>query len=81
MEVSGLIRIFSKNESKIEIEKPVALLKGSTVKDFALKVHKDFVEKFKFAKITGNSVKFKDQQVGLNHVLEDDDVVELIRYI
>ena len=49
-----------------------------TLKDLCLKLHKDFVDKFKFAKIWGSSAKFPGQKiVKLDHKLEDKDVVEL----
>jgi ribosome-interacting GTPase 1 len=33
--------------------------------------------KFKFATITGPSSKFPNQMVGLDHILKDEDIVEL----
>ena len=45
--------------------------------DVTQKVHKDFVKNFKYAKISGKSAKFKWQTVGKDHVLKDDDIVEL----
>ncbi len=71
--MTDLIRIYTNKED----EKPVALPNGSTVKDFAKKIHKDFINRFKTARVTGNSAKFDKQQVGLDHILEDGDIVEL----
>jgi len=73
----GLIRIFTKQPRKPKDFPPVALKKGSTIQDLAGKVHKDFLKNFKFARVFGKSVKFRGQQVGLNHVLIDEDVVEI----
>ena len=36
-----------------------------------------FIKKFKFARVWGKSVKFNGAQVGLNHKLKDNDIVEL----
>jgi len=59
-------------------KKPMSLPKGATVKDFAMKIHKDFVKNFKFAFVwrerNGKIVKI---QAGLNYPLRDRDVVEL----
>jgi hypothetical protein len=52
------------------------LTKGSTVAEFAGKVHKDFVEKLKIAKVWGDAV-YDGQMVQRDHVLQDGDVVEL----
>lgn len=71
--LSGFIKVYSKGD----LSKPVALQKEATVKDFAKKIHKEFVEKFKYAKITGPSAKFAEQKVGLNHKLQDNDIVEI----
>ena len=43
----------------------------------AAHVHKDFIRKFRFARIWGKSAKFDGQQVGIEHKLKDDDIVEL----
>jgi len=72
-----IIRVYSKSPGKEpDRSAPFTLKKGSTVADFAAKVHKDFVEKLKVAKIWGNSV-FDGQLVHREHILQDGDVVEL----
>ena len=73
----NLIKVYTKQPGKKKDYPPVALEKGATVESLALKVHKDFIKKFKFARIYGKSAKFEAQQVGLNHKLQDDDVVEI----
>ncbi|MCD6403302.1 MAG: TGS domain-containing protein [Candidatus Aenigmarchaeota archaeon] len=74
----GLIRVYTKapNKDKPE-EKPVTLPVGSTVKDLVERLHKDFLKHFKFAKVVGKSVKHGKGRVGLDHVLEDGDIVEI----
>ncbi|MCR4285007.1 MAG: GTP-binding protein [archaeon] len=71
--LSGLIRIFPNNENE-----PMILDKSSTVKDFAEKVHKDLIKKFRHAIVSGTSTKFDNQQVGISHILEDMDKIELV---
>ena len=73
----GLIKVYTKQPRKPKEFPPVSLGKGATIRDLATKIHKDFVQKFKHARVFGSSVKFPGQQVGLGHVLTDDDVVEL----
>lgn len=73
----NLIKVYTKQPHKGKDFPPIALKKDSTVLDLAKKVHKDFVENFKYAKIFGSSARFKGQQVGSNHILADDDVIEL----
>ena len=71
-----LIIVFTKQPGKKKEYPPVALKKGATIKDLTSKVHKDFLKKFKFARVWGDSVKFEGAQSGLNLVLCDMDVVE-----
>lgn len=71
-----LIRIYTKTKGKKK-DKPIVMKEKSTVKDAARKVHKDFLEFFKFARIYGNSAKFDGERVGLDHVLKDGDIVEI----
>jgi small GTP-binding protein len=70
------IRVQTRTKGKVA-DKPVILKQGATVEELAKIIHKDFVKKFKYAKIWGKSAKFEGQQVGLNHILKDKDVVEI----
>jgi hypothetical protein len=74
-----LIRIYLKPQGKkADMEEPLIVRKGSTVEDVAGKLHRDFLKNFRHAKIWGKSVKFPGQKVGLEHVMEDKDVLRLI---
>lgn len=73
----NLIYVYTKTPGKKKDYPPVALKKGSNVRKLAQIVHKDFINKFDFAKIWGTSAKFDAQTVGLNHVLKEGDVIEL----
>ncbi|MEK6973972.1 MAG: GTPase [Nanoarchaeota archaeon] len=73
----GLIYVYTKSPGKKKDFPPVALKKGSAVKDLAFHIHKDFLKKFNYSKIWGKSARFKmGQTVGLNHILEEEDTVE-----
>ena len=77
--VEGLkiIRVYSKSPGKKpDYATPFVLKRGSTVADFAGRVHKDFLEKFKSARVWGVSV-FDGQMVQRDYVLQDGDMVEL----
>ena len=73
----GVIRIYSKPPNKpADMTAPYVVPQGSTIEDLAGKVHKDFIENLKAARVWG-SASFDGQMVGRDHVLEDRDVVEL----
>jgi ribosome-interacting GTPase 1 len=72
-----IIRVYSKPPGKEpDFTTPFAMKKGDTVEDFAAKVHKDFLENLKAARVWGKAV-FDGQLVSRDHVLQDGDVVEL----
>ena len=73
----GLIKVYTKSPGKEKDFPPISIKKDSTIKDIALNIHKDFIRKFKFARVWGSSVKFNGSQVSLNHILKDEDIVEL----
>ncbi len=75
----SLMRVYCKQiGKKADMDVPLIMKKGSTLKDMCNKLHKDFVEKFRFAKIWGTSVKFNAQPIQkLKHVIQDKDIVEL----
>ena len=74
-----LIRLYLKPQGKkADLEEPMIIRKGSTIEDVAAKLHRDFVKNFRHAKVWGSSVKFPGQKVGLDHVLNDKDVLRLI---
>jgi len=74
----GVIRVYSKAPGKdVDKSAPFVVDRGIQLGDFAGKVHKDFQEKLKSARIWGSSADFPGQMVSRDHVLEDEDVVEL----
>lgn len=73
----GLIYVQTKQQGKKADWPPVALKKKSTVRDLANLVHKDFVKNFKYARIWGKSVKHDRSTAGLDHTLEEGDVIEI----
>ncbi len=71
-----IIKVYTKQPGKKHDYPPVDMKEGSTIHDLARKVHKDFLNNFKYAKVWGPSAKFDGMMCGLDHVLEDDDIVE-----
>ncbi len=72
-----IIRVYSKIPGKDpDLRAPYVMRSGSTVEEFAAKVHQDFVKNLKSARIWGSGV-FDGQMVGRDHLLQDGDIVEL----
>ena len=78
-----LVRIYTKPRGQPpDFTEPVVLTKGrhgTSVKAACLQLHKSLVEDFHFAYVWGTSTKHMPQRVGLKHVLEDEDVVQIVK--
>ena len=73
-----LMRIFLKEPGKeADLEVPIIMARGGSVRAVCDKLHRDFVEKFKFSRVWGKSAKFPGQKQMLSHRLKDGDVLEL----
>jgi small GTP-binding protein len=73
-----IMRVYSQapgQETKRDL--PFVLAIGSTVEEFAGKVHQDFAKNMKSARVWGKSAAFEGQTVSREHVLQDGDIVEL----
>jgi ribosome-interacting GTPase 1 len=76
-ELSGIIRVYTKPPGKdADKASPFVIPVGSTLAELAGKVHNDFVNKLKYAKAWGKSVR-DGQMVQRDYILQDGDVVEL----
>ena len=73
----GVIRIYARPPGKEpDLTAPFVVKKGSTVVEFAARVHRDFLETLVSARVWG-SAEFDGQSVGRDYVLQDGDIVEL----
>jgi small GTP-binding protein len=75
----NLIRVYMKPQGKKpDYDEPLILNKGGTVEDACQVIHRDFASKFRYAHVWGQSAKYAGQKVGLNHQLQDEDVLTII---
>lgn len=77
----NLVRVYTKPKGRLpDFTEPVVLRSDkATVEDFCHSIHKSLVEEFKTAVVFGASVKHQPQYVGLSHVLQDEDVVTILK--
>ncbi len=73
------IRIYCKEAGKkADMEVPLIMRKGNTLRDVCVKLHKDFVSKFRFARVWGRSARFPGMVLRkLEHTVQDNDIVEV----
>ena len=75
----NFIRVYMKPVGKqADFNEPLILKKGSTIEQACIKLHKDFKRKFRYASVSGPSAKHDIQKVGLDHILEDGDLLTII---
>ncbi|KAI0269178.1 P-loop containing nucleoside triphosphate hydrolase protein [Gloeopeniophorella convolvens] len=77
-----LVRVYTKPRGLApDYTAPVVLKHGKcTVEDFCSSIHKEIAKQMKYAIVWGASAKHtRGQKVGLDHVLEDEDVVHIAK--
>lgn len=74
----NLNRVFTKKRGiKPEFGDPLVVRNNSTIGDLCHSIHRDFKDQFKYALVWGSSAKHSPQKCGLNHKIDDEDVVSL----
>lgn len=75
----NFIKVYTKPVGcNIVDDEPMIMKNCSTIADFCDAIHRDLRYKFRFAIISGKSAKFNNQRVGLEHMLEDNDIVTIV---
>lgn len=78
-EALDFIRIYLKPQGgPADMEEPLIVRKGTTVGDICDHLHRDFRRKFRYSQVWGTSAKHPGQRAGLEHVLDDKDILTLI---
>lgn len=63
-----------------DYDQPVILFrKNSTVDSFCKKIHRNIINELKYGFVWGSSVKHNPQKVGKDHVLLDEDIVQIVK--
>lgn len=77
----GFIRVYTKPKGQIpDYNQPVILTRQkSTIEDFCNKIHRGMLAQLKYSFAWGSSVKHNPQKVGKDHVLFDEDIVQLVK--
>ena len=74
-----LIRLYMKPRfGEADLKEPMILREGSTVGDVCDRIHRSLRACFRHAFVWGKSAKFPGQKVGIDHVLQDGDIVHIV---
>jgi small GTP-binding protein len=75
-----LMRIYMRPRgAETDFDEPMIVRTGSTVLNVCDTVHRDIKRKFRYARIWGESAKFPGQSVGLEHILQEGDVITIVQ--
>lgn len=75
----SLIRLYTKRRGVApNFDDPMVVRAGSTIQQVCDSIHRDMKSQFKNALVWGSSAKHSPQKCGLNHVVHDEDVVQII---
>lgn len=75
-ELLGMITVFSRIPHSEDLN-PFSIYQGVSVYDLSKNIHKELAKNFKYARIWGDSVKFPGQKVNKDHILHNQDIVEI----
>jgi small GTP-binding protein len=82
-EYLSLTRIYTKKRGEApDFTEPVVLTAGRygiTIESLCNQIHKSLAKDFKYALVWGSSTKHSPQHSGIQHVLHDEDVVQIMK--
>jgi len=74
------IRIYMRPKGgETDYKEPLIVKQDSTIRNVCNKLHRNMRKEFRYGMVWGKSVKFGGQRVGINHVLQDEDVLTIIK--
>jgi small GTP-binding protein len=78
-----MTRIYTKPKGEVpDLTEPVIMHHRSpTVEMFCNRLHKGIMSQFKYAWVWGASARHQPQKVGKDHVLSDEDVVQIVKKV
>lgn len=80
----NFIRLYTKPRGQVpDYNAPVIVkrLPQPSVETFCTRIHRQMMKKFKYAWVWGTSVKHQPQRVGKDHLLDDEDVVQVVKKV
>jgi len=80
----NMLRIYTKPKGQApDYDEPVILHseRNPTIEEFCNRLHKSLIDEFSHAFVWGRSAKHQPQRCGRDHILEDEDIVQLCKKI
>lgn len=80
----NFIRLYTKPKAQVpDYDAPVILkrIPQPSVEKFCHRIHRQLMKNFKYAWVWGSSVKHQPQRVGKDHLLDDEDVIQIVKKV
>ncbi len=61
-----------------DLDEPLIVRRGTRIRHVCRELHRDFERRFRYAQIWGPSARFPGQTVGLDHEVQESDLVTLV---
>lgn len=76
-----MIRIYTKPKGQIpDYSSPIVVPRQKrTVEELCNRIHKSLARDFRYARVWGTSAKHNPQRVGKDHILNDEDIVQIVK--
>ncbi|CAJ0941479.1 unnamed protein product, partial [Mesorhabditis belari] len=81
-EYLALLRVYTKkpgNAPDLGKEDGIILRRGATVEHCCHALHRTLASQFRYAIVWGTSTKFSPQRVGVHHLLDHEDVIQIVK--
>lgn len=75
-----LIRVYTKKPGQPpDFDDCLILRRGVTVEHVCHSIHRSLAAQFKYALCWGTSTKYSPQRIGINHIMQDEDVIQIVK--
>ncbi|KAF3846686.1 hypothetical protein F7725_003764 [Dissostichus mawsoni] len=79
-EYLALICIYTKKRGeRPDFGDAIIMRRAATVEHVCHRIHRTLVGQFKYALVWGTSTKYSPQRVGLTHIMEHEDVIQVVK--
>ncbi|KAL1928855.1 hypothetical protein VTP01DRAFT_2641 [Rhizomucor pusillus] len=76
----NLMRVYTKRRGEYpDFEDGLIVRNGATIEHVCHAIHRSLVDSFRYALVWGTSTKHNPQRVGINHQVNDEDVVQVVK--
>ncbi|KAG7505870.1 developmentally-regulated GTP-binding protein 2 [Solea senegalensis] len=79
-EYLSLICIYTKKRGeRPDFNDAIIMRRGASVEHVCHRIHRTLASQFKYALVWGTSTKYSPQRVGVTHIMEHEDVIQIVK--